>query len=53
MRLYNTLSGEVEGFKPLGKKVRMFVCGPTVYNYIHIGNAKTYVQFDVVARTLR
>ena len=33
-------------------KVRMYVCGPTVYNYIHIGNARTFVSFDVIRRYL-
>mgnify|MGYP003393632096 CR=1 FL=1 len=54
LKLHNTLSGNLEEFKPLEEgKVKMFVCGPTVYDYAHIGNAKTYTQFDVVARSLR
>lgn len=54
LRLFNTLTRKKEIFKPFkGKKVRMFVCGPTVYDYSHIGHAKTYVQFDVIVRYLR
>jgi cysteinyl-tRNA synthetase len=49
--LYNTLTRKKEVFKPIkGKEVKMFVCGPTVYDYSHLGHAKTYVQFDVIAR---
>ncbi|QVK21491.1 cysteine--tRNA ligase [Mycoplasmatota bacterium] len=51
MNIYNTLSNRLEEFKPIEKnKVRMYVCGPTVYNYIHIGNARPVVFFDVVRR---
>jgi len=54
IRLLNTLSGEKEELKPRkGKKIEMFVCGPTVYDYIHIGNARTFVVFDVIAKYLR
>lgn len=54
MKLYNTLTRRVEEFKPLqDKKVKLFVCGPTVYDFAHIGNAKTYIQMDTLARTLR
>jgi cysteinyl-tRNA synthetase len=54
LRVYNTLSRKLEEFKPKeGKKVKMFVCGPTVYDYSHIGHAKTYIAFDVIARYLR
>ncbi len=54
MLVYSTLSREKEEFKPIkGKIVKMFVCGPTVYDYPHIGHAKTYVAMDVVARYLR
>src|SRR3972149_104933 len=54
LKFYNTLSRKKEIFKPIsGKKVNMFVCGPTVYDYAHLGNGKTYVQFDVIARYLR
>jgi cysteinyl-tRNA synthetase len=52
--LTNTLSRKKEKFEPIGdKKVNLFVCGPTVYDYPHIGNAKTYTQFDFIVRYLR
>lgn len=51
MRLYNTLTRKKEEFVPIEKgKVRMYVCGPTVYNYIHIGNARPMIIFDTVRR---
>lgn len=54
MRLYNTLSRTKEEFKPLvGNTVRMYSCGPTVYNYAHIGNLRTYVFMDLLRRILR
>ena len=54
LKFYNTLSRKKEVFKPLKDgAINMFVCGPTVWNYIHLGNAKTYIQFDVIARYLR
>ena len=54
LKLYNTLTRKIEAFKPIkGKEVKMFVCGPTVYNYIHLGNAKTYIQFDIIVKYLR
>jgi cysteinyl-tRNA synthetase len=54
MKLYNTLSKQTEDFKPMhGQEVKLFVCGPTVYDYSHLGHAKTYIQLDVLARTLR
>ena len=53
LKLHNTLSGSLEEFQPIEPgKVRMFVCGPTVYDHDHIGHAKTYTQFDMVARVL-
>ncbi len=53
MKLYNTLTRKKEEFVPLEEnKVKMYVCGPTVYNYIHIGNARPYVIFDTVRRYL-
>lgn len=52
--VYNTLSRKKEVFAPLKKpNVNFFVCGPTVYNYMHIGHAKTYTQFDVIVKYLR
>ena len=54
LKLYNTLTKKKEIFKPLkDKNVKMFVCGPTCYNFSHIGHAKTYIQFDVIAKYLR
>jgi cysteinyl-tRNA synthetase len=54
LRVYNTLSKTKEEFVPLNdNKVKMFVCGPTVYDYTHIGHAKSYIGFDVIARYLR
>jgi cysteinyl-tRNA synthetase len=54
IKIFNTLKRKKETFKPMQeKKVKMFVCGPTVYDYSHIGHAKTYVQFDVIVRYLR
>ena len=49
--IYNTLSRRKELFKPIHEgKVGMYVCGPTVYNYIHIGNARPMIVFDTVRR---
>jgi cysteinyl-tRNA synthetase len=54
LRLYNTLSRTKEDFKPLDpKNVRMYVCGPTVYDFAHIGNARPVIVFDVLYRLLR
>src|SRR3989344_6827251 len=54
LKIYNTLTKQKEEFnKQPGDKVRMFVCGPTVYDYPHIGHARTYVIFDVIAKYLR
>ncbi|WP_374055393.1 cysteine--tRNA ligase [Rossellomorea sp. FM04394] len=53
IRLYNTLTRQKEEFIPLEEgKVKMYVCGPTVYNYIHIGNARPAIVFDTVRRYL-
>ena len=53
MKIYNTLTRKKEEFVPMEPgKVKMYVCGPTVYNYIHIGNARPYVVFDTVRRYL-
>ncbi len=54
IRLFNTLSGKVEEFQPLEDKlVRMYSCGPTVYDYGHIGNFRTFVFVDLLRRFLR
>lgn len=53
MRLYNSFSRKIEDFKPLdGKKVRMYHCGPTVYNYAHIGNLRAFVFADTIRRAM-
>ena len=53
MKLYNTLSRQYEEFTPLEPgKVSMYACGPTVYNYIHVGNARPIILFDVLRRYL-
>lgn len=53
LEVYNTLSREKETFKPLkDNEVRMYVCGPTVYDYPHIGNARSFVVFDTIRRYL-
>jgi cysteinyl-tRNA synthetase len=54
LRLYNTLTGKKEDFVPFDpKNVRMYVCGPTVYDFAHIGNARPVIVFDVLFRLLR
>ena len=53
MKLYNTLTRFKEDFKPIEEgKVKMYACGPTVYNYFHLGNARPFVTFDTLARYL-
>ena len=53
MKLYNTLTQKKEAFVPIEEgKVRMYSCGPTVYNYFHIGNARPFIVFDVLRRFL-
>ena len=54
IQFYNTLTRKKEVFRPIkSKKVNLFVCGPTVYDFSHIGHAKTYVQFDIIVKYLR
>jgi cysteinyl-tRNA synthetase len=54
LRLYNTMSSRVEEFRPLcDDQVRMYACGPTVYDYGHIGNFRTFVAVDMLQRFLR
>ena len=51
MKLYNTLTRKKEEFKPIEEnKVRMYSCGPTVYNFFHIGNARPFIIFDTLRR---
>ncbi|MEE0746747.1 MAG: cysteine--tRNA ligase [Anaerovoracaceae bacterium] len=53
MRIYNTLTRKKEEFKPIEEgKARIYVCGPTVYNYFHIGNARPFVVFDTLRKYL-
>lgn len=54
IRLYNNRNRSLEDFAPLNPdQVTMYLCGPTVYNYVHIGNARGPVVFDVLAKLLR
>src|SRR5579863_287030 len=54
LHLYNTFSGKVEEFRPLvDNQVRMYACGPTVYDYGHIGNLRTFIAVDILRRFLR
>lgn len=49
MKIYNSLTDKLEEFKPIEKgKIKMYVCGPTVYNYVHIGNMRPAITFDMV-----
>ena len=53
IRFYNTVSGKKQEFKPLEEgKVKMYACGPTVYNFFHVGNARCFVVFDMLRRYL-
>ena len=54
LQLYNTMSGRKEPFEPYEPgHVRMYTCGPTVYDYIHLGNARAFVVPDVIKRYLQ
>ena len=54
LRFYNTLTQTTEPFAPFhGNVVRMYTCGPTVYNYVHIGNLRTFTFQDILRRWLR
>lgn len=54
LKIYNTLSRELEEFKPLEEnKVKVYVCGPTVYDHAHLGHARCYIIWDVITRYLR
>ena len=54
MKVYNTMSRSKEEFVPMdGKTVRMYSCGPTVYNFAHIGNLRTYLFMDILRRVLK
>ena len=54
LKIYNSLSGEKEIFNPINEgNVGMYVCGPTVYSNVHLGNVRTFMSFDVIFRYLR
>jgi cysteinyl-tRNA synthetase len=54
IRVFNTMTGAKEQLKPLEPgKIRIYVCGPTVYSFVHIGNARSFTSFDVIVRYLR
>ena len=54
LKLYNTLTRKKQVFKPRkGKKANIFVCGPTVYDYSHLGHARTYIVFDMIVKYLK
>jgi cysteinyl-tRNA synthetase len=51
LKIYNSLSGEKETFVPIHEgNVGMYVCGPTVYSNVHLGNVRTFMSFDVIFR---
>ena len=54
MRLFNSYTNTIEEFKPIEEnKVKMYVCGPTVYDYAHLGHARCYITWDVLYRYLK
>jgi cysteinyl-tRNA synthetase len=54
LKIYNTLTGNKEVFKPiLEGNIGMYVCGPTVYSNVHLGNVRTFMSFDVIYRYLK
>ena len=53
MKVFNTLTGQKEGFRPRGEVVTMYVCGVTVYDETHVGHAMSYIIFDVIKRYLQ
>jgi len=53
IRLYNTFGRKIEDFNVENNTVRMYVCGPTVYDYVHIGHGRTFVAFDAISRYLK
>ena len=52
MKLYNTLTRKIEEFKPISEVVKMYTCGPTVYHYAHIGNLRSYIEEDLLEKSL-
>ena len=53
LKIYNTASRRLEQFKPAGEVVKIYTCGPTVYNFQHIGNYAAYIYWDLLIRTLK
>ena len=54
IKVFNTLGKKKQVLKPIkDKQITLYSCGPTVYDFIHIGNARTFLAFDVIARYLR
>ena len=53
LKIYNTYSREIEEFKPMDNVVKIYTCGPTVYNYAHIGNLRAYVFMDILRKILK
>ncbi|MBR0479845.1 cysteine--tRNA ligase [Candidatus Saccharibacteria bacterium] len=53
LKLYNTASRKIENFKPLAEVVKIYTCGPTVYNFQHIGNYAAYIYWDLLVRALK
>jgi len=53
MRIFNTLGRSLQTFEPLGSTVKMYVCGPTVYDEVHIGHGRTFVAYDLMSRYLK
>ena len=54
IQIYNSLSGSKEEFTPIhDQMVGMYVCGPTVYNNVHLGNCRTFISFDIIFRYLK
>ena len=53
MKVFNTLTKKKEELKSINdKEIRMYSCGPTVYNYAHIGNLRTYIFMDILSKTM-
>jgi len=54
LKIYNSITGEKENFQPITEGyVGMYVCGPTVYSNVHLGNCRTFISFDLVFRYLK
>ena len=53
LKIFNTLSKKLESFVPLNETIKIYACGPTVYNYPHIGNARPAIVGDILVRVLR